>query len=69
MTDFRPISLCNAFYKIISKSMANIMKDVFPKIISPHQSVFLRDDKYRTTSLLPMKSFVILKMISLTTII
>lgn len=36
MSDFRPISLCNAFYKIISKTMANRMKDAFFEIISPH---------------------------------
>eukprot|EP00253_Pinus_taeda_P023946 PITA_23946 len=40
-TRFRPISLCNASYKILAKLMANWIKPLLKKLISPSQGGFV----------------------------
>ncbi|KAM1004868.1 hypothetical protein ACFX2C_005015 [Malus domestica] len=38
---FRPISLCNYSYKILSKVMANHIRPLLQELISPSQNVFI----------------------------
>jgi hypothetical protein len=39
---FRPISLCNTSYKILTKIIANRLKNIFPAIILENQGGFIK---------------------------
>lgn len=41
MMDYRPISLCNTIYKIISKVMANRLKKILSKLVVDNQNCFI----------------------------
>lgn len=41
MSDFHLISLCNIIYKVVSKVVANGLKDCIQKFVSPYQIGFV----------------------------
>ena len=59
--DFRPISLCNCLYKIISKIIANRLKPILQHIISSNQSAFLKGRSIHNNAIMAHESFYSLK--------
>lgn len=52
MHQFRPIRLCNIIYKIITKTMANILKVILPKIIFLLQYAFMPNSNIQGNTIL-----------------
>jgi hypothetical protein len=49
---FKPISLYNIVYKIISKILASQLKSLLPKVISPLQSTFVLNRNIQDNTIL-----------------
>lgn len=59
---FRPISLCNFSLKVISKVMANRLKNILIKVITPNQSAFVPGRMIQDNVIVAHEAFHFLKM-------
>jgi hypothetical protein len=50
--DFRPICLLGSIYKIISKVLANKLKEVLQQILSPSQNTFIQGRQIKDSVLI-----------------
>lgn len=57
IANIRPIALCNVFYKILTKLMAERLKKILPTIISQEQGGFVQDWRILDSIILPQEYF------------
>ena len=62
VNQFKPILLCNVLYKIISKLLANRLRPLLHKMISPWQVAFIQGRKIQDNSIIAHKKRMAIKL-------